>query len=384
MTTTRCAAWNGSEWLVVYQNRAGVTVHSARLDAQGKLIGTAAVPMPATQNFFQPNLASDGQGYLLVGRPLNSFGMPIREVAAHRFGPDGALITAAPFVVSAGTQAMSGPALIWNGESYLVAWTHLTTDLLPKIRATRLSPAGNILDPDGIVVPGVSRADDLALAWNGTNHLVAWQEFAGEQVHSVEAVRLSRTGAPVDQKPLRVAGPGTRLGQLNAMALHADFLVAWTAPQDLLTSTLRLARINTDGALMDPNPIAAVDFDSNYNGGRPALAAIGSVGMVAVDGYWSREANLRLRGRMFDQGGAANPSWQPTPDASEADGPTPDRAEDAGTTNSTTNAASGCDCHLGPRASGHKPGFLVLPALWLLLLIKRKRTEAPGPRVCSR
>jgi hypothetical protein len=247
-----------------------------------------------------------------------------------------------------------------------------------------VGPEGQIFDPTGIMVPTMGEAGGLALAWNGTHHLLASTEGPSTALQSVQAIRLSRTGAGASDPPMQVAGPGLLSSALDVAALAGTFVIAWVEAGRPAPSSVRLARLRPDGALLEPRGVTAVDFDSGFKLGSPAIVPLGAAGMVVADGYWSREANIRLRGRVFDQGSVLTaPPWRSAPDASEGassddGGPGADGSMTADGAGEVARRSSGCDCDLGPGDEGSGLGA-VLSISSLVLFSRLSRT--PGRRV---
>src|SRR6185436_8139873 len=87
----------------------------------------------------------------------------------------------------------SDPAIAFNGTEYLVAWQELRgsdTD----IYAARLTPAGVSLDGAGFLVSGATGFQlepGVAASGSGGDFFVLWQDYRGGQSYEPYGARVS-------------------------------------------------------------------------------------------------------------------------------------------------------------------------------------------------
>src|SRR6185436_1592188 len=97
-------------------------------------------------------------------------------------------------------------ALTFDGTNYVVAWSD--SDPQNVVYAARVTSAGTVLDPGGIVLdmpPELEPATDLAVASRGGVTTVFWQVWSEDEDFSpLRAVRLNSNGVPLDADPLNV------------------------------------------------------------------------------------------------------------------------------------------------------------------------------------
>ena len=71
------------------------------------------------------------------------------------------------------------PAIAFDGTNFLVTWQDtrdLPTDASANIYACRLTPSGIVLDSAGILIAGTREEEFVpAACWGGNDFLVAWQ-----------------------------------------------------------------------------------------------------------------------------------------------------------------------------------------------------------------
>src|SRR5439155_1590563 len=105
--------------------------------------------------------------------------------------------------ISTAPAAQGEPALAFDGTNYLVAWTdYRNSYAYPDLYGARVSPAGAVLDPNGIAISTAGYDQySPALAFDGTNYFAAWE---GRQSGNwdVFGARISRAGHVFDPGPI--------------------------------------------------------------------------------------------------------------------------------------------------------------------------------------
>jgi hypothetical protein len=81
-------------------------------------------------------------------------------------------------VVSDAAYDQTSPAIAFDGTNFLVTWQDtrdIPTDASANIYACRLTPSLEVLDSAGILVAGTREEDYApAVAWGGSDYFVAW------------------------------------------------------------------------------------------------------------------------------------------------------------------------------------------------------------------
>lgn len=186
-------AWNGSEYLLVLNSHGLLVDRSFHAIGSAFAIGSGGAKLAS--------VASDGSGFLVVW-----------EDGAALVSPGGSVTP-----LEALSQSTTAPAIVWNGERYLVIWSD------PVVRARFVDRNGN---PSSGIIDVFSAGRETAVAWNGSEYLIA---FATEQ--AVDAVRLDAAGKVLDAAPFPIAAGD----HPAAIGVGGRFLVAW-AGQDSIRS----------------------------------------------------------------------------------------------------------------------------------------------------
>ncbi|MHB8879804.1 MAG: hypothetical protein ACYC8T_39450, partial [Myxococcaceae bacterium] len=177
-------ACDGADYLVVWQDqRTGTSkdIYGARVsaagavqDAQGIAIATAAIDRSLPESF-PPAVAWDGTNYLVVWADERN-GTTGNDIYGARLSAAGVVQDASGIAISTAAGEQSSPAVAWDGNDYLVVWQD-ARNFADDIYGARVSAAGAVQDASGIAI-STAASDQIspAVAWDGTNYLVVWQD----------------------------------------------------------------------------------------------------------------------------------------------------------------------------------------------------------------
>ncbi|MDI1437478.1 hypothetical protein QHF89_48670, partial [Polyangium sorediatum] len=265
-------AWNGAAYQAVWACGGTTSICSAQITPAGVVGPMVSVPLPVApydppRPHRQLRVASDGTGSLVLGWS------PTFALSAIRLDAQGAPVGAAFPVGPTPSYESDDLALTFDGTNYVAAWSH---EDLEQVSAARITSAGAVLDPGGIVLdtPSLGEpATHLALASDGGVTMVFWRVWTEEEDFTpLRAARISSGGVPLDAAPLDV-GKGRSLAAAasggEALLIFADGLFDY----DLRHTNLRARRVATDGTL--PAPPSRVATGMNGQQG-PALAFDGT------------------------------------------------------------------------------------------------------------
>ncbi|MBN8232741.1 cadherin-like domain-containing protein [Corallococcus macrosporus] len=273
-------ASNGTGQLVVWEDRRQGTAQlvgtrvSNRAEVQD-VFGIVLGPVQAFSDLFA--LASNGTDYLVVWKPTSD-----GKLQARRVSPAGELLDTAPIILfPASSETQTAPAVASDGTDYLVtAWSSSTAGR--RVVGARVTGAGAVLEPAGftLATSAVTRGRP-AVASNGTDYFVAWEDSPDSQEGRVLGARVTRTGTVLDAQalPLAAGAPGLRAPAVASNG--TDYLVAWREqgadPENRLLGT----RVTSAGTVLD-----GPGFELSPPGALPSAPVIASDG----EGYlvvWS-------------------------------------------------------------------------------------------------
>jgi hypothetical protein len=305
----------GSGSLVVWAHHTDQMsgIYATRVSSTGGVLGLAEVPLaeaayPA-RYLRSPAAGFDGRNYLVVWTESERFGPP--EVVGVRMTPDGTVLDGARIPIVTGQT----PAVAFDGTNYLVvAWEYWYPT--GRLVATRVTPTGAVLDTTPIVLSSSLDYDQAAVAFNGTNYLVAWIRSEDVGRITIRATRVTRDGAVLDPGGLVIAGLAQWSTQHTVASDGAGYLVAWE-DQRVGCCSIFGTRVGAAGNVLDPAGIAIATRGREQL--RPASAFDGTNYLVAWDD--SRRgptdvyaARVARSGRVLDPRGILL-STQPPPPA---------------------------------------------------------------------
>jgi hypothetical protein len=169
-------AFDGTNYLVVLSRNG--QIYGIRVTPGGVVLDPAGGFLISTAGSnFGPAVAFDGtnSGYLVVwGKFVNGTQY---EIYGARITSAGTALGEFPIFTAPGEQIF--PVLAFDGTNYLVVWRDTRSGSGPStdthLYGTRVTPAGNVLDPLGIAIataPGIQEPGGIA--FDGTNYLVVW------------------------------------------------------------------------------------------------------------------------------------------------------------------------------------------------------------------
>ena len=202
-------ASDGANWLVVWRGwdmAAGIaTLNGTRVSPTGNVLdGTGVVMRHDSWNSYPTNadVTFAAAEYLLTWLE-GSGGLDNHYVVrGQRFTPALAKLDANPFTINlyAPTNAKN-PRVATNGTDFFVAWFEDRYVGWAQAFGSRVSHAGQVLDPAGIAISAVAGYSQFApvVAWSGTNWVVAYNQHAPDTFdENIYATRVSTAGKVLD------------------------------------------------------------------------------------------------------------------------------------------------------------------------------------------
>lgn len=169
-------------------------------------------------------------------------------------------------------------ALAFDGTNFLVVWEDERIESDRDIFATRVSKQGEILDPAAIPICTSHGTQSFAsVAWGGENYLVVWQDFR-DMEWAIYGARVDLEGNVLDPEGFYIAGGWDWTRYPAVAADGTNFLVVWSYIDMETLDDIYGARVSQDGEVLDPAGILiSASFPPDY---LASVAYNGSVYLV--------------------------------------------------------------------------------------------------------
>jgi hypothetical protein len=241
-------AFDGTNYLVTwYRDR----VYGTRVSTAGAVLDSAGIPISTPNAHDDATVAFDGTNYLVA------WGDRGYDIFGARVSPAGTVLDPSRIAISTamGFQYQDSPALAFDGTNYLVAWQADRSGTY-DIYGARVTVAGTVLDPAGLAISTAgSQQQAPSVAYDGTNHLVAWQDARSGTSWDSYGTRMSTAGGALDSSGIAIS---TETGHQVKPALAfdgANYFLAWEDSRLGDDHPIYGARVSAAGAVLDPSGI---------------------------------------------------------------------------------------------------------------------------------
>ncbi|MCS6845996.1 MAG: PKD domain-containing protein, partial [Caldilineales bacterium] len=243
-------AWNGSNWLVVFEGNAPngtgyyeSLLQAVRVSPAGQVLDAKPIPLYGLK---PPGLAwavaSDGNNWVVVAQGT----VTGTDIVAVRISPAGAVLDPPTRTVVDGTYYLrSNLKLAYAGGVFLLTYNGGNYET----EGVRFDSNLNVLGPPQQIISRA--ADDLAGA--GNQFYLVWQELVA-QGWAVYGTRLNTSGQKLDGNGDNLSG-NAYSDTFNDVGVTWDG-VNWRATWLRNLTELRAVRVNTSGTVLDPGGVA--------------------------------------------------------------------------------------------------------------------------------
>jgi hypothetical protein len=170
-----------------------------------------------------------------------------------------------------------------NGNDWFVTYSH-STSTSSQIRGARVASNGTVLDPGGFIISSAANDREFSdVDFDGTNYFVVWQDRrSGTAVNnwSIYGARIAQDGTVLDPAGIPIADDDSRYEGIPEISFNGtNYLVIW---KDGGTTNITGNRLAQDGDTLGPRfPISASPQYETWTD----VACDGVNWLVAFDDY---------------------------------------------------------------------------------------------------
>jgi hypothetical protein len=280
-------AATGTDFLVVWEDHRSGTpdIYGARVNEAGIVLDSSGIEIcSALRGQRLPSLTCDGLHCLVVWQDARDSTINQYDIYGARVDTSGVLLDTNGIAIVVDAAQQIEPSISYDGTNYFVVWEDRRTQAR-CISGTRVDTAGTVLDPGGIAISGMPNLQEWtpSITFNGTEYFVVWADDRNGTYPDIYGARVDQKGTVLDTSniPLSLT-PGQK--GLPAVASNGnDFLAAWDDDRDYPAGDVYGARVNATGAILDPQGIditTAAVFHEN-----PGIGYCGSNFFIAWGDY---------------------------------------------------------------------------------------------------
>jgi len=226
--------FDGTNFLLVWyhkNSKSQNTIYAARLSTSGKVLDAPVqVNQSAGQSARDPVVAFDGTNHLVV---YETYGGSIQglDISANRLNTSLKVLDKTDIVVAKALNDQWRPDVVFGKTNYLVVWDDRRKGTASTfVAGARVSKAGMLLDPKGLLVSNCALAKSPAVGHDGLHFFVAWYGciLPKTSAERVLGRRLNAQGYGVGNV-FDLAGGTPAYSKLEPAMSYAagQYLVAW-------------------------------------------------------------------------------------------------------------------------------------------------------------
>jgi len=303
-------ASDGLNYLVLWEDyRDGERdIYGTRVTPSGQLLEIGGIAVStASGSQCSTDVAFDGANYLAVWEDHRN---GTSDIYGARITPAGQVLDPNGIAISPGDGRASRPAVAFDGTNYFIVWEDRRLGF-SCIHGARVTPAGRVLEPDGIsLATGQGEQFTPDLEFDGTNYLVVWNDWRSP-LHRIYGARVTRSGVVLDQQGIRIAYSGGKQWRPSIAFDGTNYLVVWV---EYVSGAFDIygTRVTPGGTVLDFITIKiTTGWMATLEGGGPAVAFDGANYLVVwqdrrrIDTRWGTVycARVSISGDVLDPEG---------------------------------------------------------------------------------
>uniref|UniRef100_A0A7V1EHZ5 FlgD/Vpr Ig-like domain-containing protein n=1 Tax=candidate division WOR-3 bacterium TaxID=2052148 RepID=A0A7V1EHZ5_UNCW3 len=302
--------FDGTNYFVVWQdkriNGLNYDIFGARINSQGIVLDTLGIPISVADNDQKnPSVAIDGTNYFVVWED-NRINQYNYDIYGARVTPEGIVLDTGGIAIDEAQEYQINPRVIFGTTNYFVVWEDYRNDI-GEIYGCRVDQNGAVIDTGGIaILPSPNFRCNPAVAFDGNNYLVLWQESRPSTYWDIYGTRVTQTGLVIDSTGIAIStAPNSQW--LPAISFNGtSYFTAWQDLRNWSSWDIYGARVTTSGMVSGSFNVSTQIGNQH----SPAILALGDSALVLYSGWCDSilgfPANvMRIWGKMLVDAGVA-------------------------------------------------------------------------------
>lgn len=290
-------ACDGTRCLVVWTDNRGADydIYGTRVTSATGAVGDAEPsPLPiavGAGSATNPSITHDGAhgNYLVAWDDFSGGAVP--DIRGRRIADGtGASLDATPIAIATGPQPQRASSLAFDGTSFLASWTDASG--APTIFGALIGADGSRITaaPDGIQIGATSVAESgSAVAGGKAGFYAAWTELSATKAADIDGTRVDPTTGTPKESPRVVLTGHANAEMFPAVASNGtDYFVVWEDWRSAAPGDVYGVRVGADGKVPSDDQAgvliavaAPAGSDSNVHHVQPAIAYGGGTYLVS-------------------------------------------------------------------------------------------------------
>lgn len=281
LQSSPAVAGNGNNFLVVWRDSRGTAIYGTLVSLEGNVWPTSGFLVgDAANDQYTPAVAALGTKYLVVWQDYRNSATDA-DIYGARVTGDGLVLDPGGIPICIGLNSQFRPAVAANGTNFLVVWENFDAGG-NDIFGARLSPAGVVRDPNGFTIGRAANAQmNAAVTSVGGDFLVTWQDYrncpTGAFAARIHGTRVRDDGSVVEPDGTPLSATATEQWSPAIAGWGTEFLAVWqdfrNHPDTMLADIYGTRGVSSNNL--------ALDAESSLSGSAnaelaPAVAALGT------------------------------------------------------------------------------------------------------------
>lgn len=297
-------AFDGTNYLVVWMDYRGLSsdydICGTRIAPDGTILDPDGIVIAGTEDGeYRPSIAFNGTNYYVVYERWVDVPYPYLDIYGTRVTPDGTVLDPGGVRISRQGMDEYSPAIASDGDGWFALWEYYGTGSNPTLYGARINASGVLIDTTNITVCNASGWQWVpTVTFNGTNYFAAWSDNRNG-IAEIYGGRISQAGVVLDGNGFLICGGGTYKRYPSVAFDGTNHLVAWESQPIMGESNIFASRVDTSGNVLD---LIQLTFDG-YDQFSPSVCHDGENFMVS----WHRDYNYPYRVSSLVEGARVTP-----------------------------------------------------------------------------